>query len=418
MLPIHGGFLPCYCRDPSADTLWGGAGRCRGATSRGSSSQMPSDRTLLQRTLLSGTPLQSPVACRRAALRGLAAAAVALALAGCTGLAATGERINASEISTRPTILIATTRKPANGGRSKPWFGPERGRTTTLARAAMTPPDDGRFSLSSVGLGDWSIASVEPAPQMGDLLNQATSGRSVLIYIHGYNQTFEQAVLDGARLSDGIKFAGETMVFSWPSRAKLLDYNYDRESAMWSRDALDQVLEDLLASPTIGRVNIVAHSAGTMLATEALRQLYAKLGDYAADRVGAIVLASPDIDMDVFTAAMPRIGPLAAKITIITATNDRALAVSTWVNGSSGRVGAAEQAQLEKLGLKVIDASAQGWGVLNHDLFLSNAGIRQAIRDAIGGPPRIGPFPGIQIGGSLAPPEGVQAAPPLGAANN
>jgi hypothetical protein len=85
MLPIHGGFLPCYCRDPSADTLWGGAGRCRGATSRGSSSQMPSDRTLLQRTLLSGTPLQSPVACRRAALRGLAAAAAALALGGSCG---------------------------------------------------------------------------------------------------------------------------------------------------------------------------------------------------------------------------------------------------------------------------------------------------------------------------------------------
>jgi esterase/lipase superfamily enzyme len=207
------------------------------------------------------------------------------------------------------------------------------------------------------------------------------------------------------------------MVFSWPSRAQLLNYDYDRESAMWSRDALDQVLEDLMASPTVGRVNIVAHSVGTMLTTEALRQLYAKQGDYAADRVGAIVLASPDIDMDVFTGSIPKIGPLAAKITIITATNDRALAVSRWVNGSTTRVGAAEKAQLEKLGLRVIDASAQGWGVLNHDLFLSNAGIRQAIRDAIGGPPRIGAFSpgGVQMGGSLAPPSGTVAAPSLGA---
>jgi esterase/lipase superfamily enzyme len=277
----------------------------------------------------------------------------------------------------------------------------------------LIPPDDGRFSLSSIGLSDWRIASIEPVSQIDDLFGQATSGRDLLIYVHGFNQTFEVAALDAARLSGSIKFGGDTMMFSWPSRASLLDYNYDRESAMWSRDALDQVLEDLLASLSVGRVNIVAHSVGTMLTTEALRQLYAKQGDYAADRVGAIVLASPDIDMDVFTAAIPKIGPLAAKITIITATDDRALAVSRWVNGSTTRVGAAEKAQLEKLGLRVIDASSQGWGILNHDLFLSNSGVRQAIHDAIGDYPRIGGFapPRIQFGGSLAPPEGAQALP-------
>jgi esterase/lipase superfamily enzyme len=376
---------------------------------------MLADHTPLHRTPPDRISPEDTAVSRRTALRGLMSAASALALGGCAGLAATAPRFDASEISTRPTVLVATTRKAANGGRSNPWFGTERGRGVTVARATMTPPDGGRFSLSAVGLSDWRVASVETAPQLADLLGQ-TSGRDVLVYVHGYNQTFENAVLDAARLSDSIKFTGETMAFSWPSRARLLDYNYDRESAMWSRDALDQVLEDLLASPTIGRVNIVAHSVGTMVAMEALRQLYAKLGDYAADRVGAIVFASPDIDMDVFTGSVPKIGPLAPKITIITATDDRALAFSRWVNGSTTRVGAAQKAQLEKLGLRVIDASAQGWGVLNHDLFLSNAGIRQAIRDAIGGPPRIGVFtaPTIELGGNLAPPEGAQAAPQLG----
>jgi len=339
-------------------------------------------------------------------------AATGLAVGGCAGMAANGPRFDSSELKARPTLLVATTRKPVSGAHAKPWFGTERGRTT-VARATLMPPDDGRFSLSAVGLSDWSIASIEPAPQVDDLLGQATSGRNLLVYVHGFNTTFEAAALDAARLSDSIKFAGETMVFSWPSRAKLLDYAYDRESAMWSRDAFDQVLESLLASPTIGRVNIVAHSVGTMLTMEALRQLYAKFGDYAADRVGAVVFAAPDIDMDVFTASVGRIGPLAAKVTVITATNDRALAVSRWVNGSTTRVGAAEKAQLEKLGLRVIDASAQGWGVINHDLFLSNDGIRQAIRDAVGGYARVGAFApgGIQSGGNLAPPDGAQAAP-------
>jgi len=354
---------------------------------------------------------------RRTALRGLVSAATGLAVGGCAGMAAHGPRFGASELATRPTLLVATTRKSVAGARAKPWFGTERSRTITLARAAMTPPDDGRLSLAAVGLSDWSIAAIEPVAQIDDLLGQATSGRNLLVYVHGFNQTFEAAALDAARLSDSIKFAGDTLVFSWPSRARLLDYNYDRESAMWSRDALDQVLEDLLASPTVGRVNIVAHSVGTMLTMEALRQLYAKLGNYAADRIGALVFASPDIDMDVFTASVQRIGPLAPKITIITATDDRALAVSRWVNGSTTRVGAAEKAQLEKFGLRVIDASAQGWGILNHDLFLSNVGVRQAIRDAVGGYPRIGGLApaGIELGGNLPPPDGAQTAPRVGA---
>ncbi len=246
-------------------------------------------------------PVDSTVVSRRIVLRGFAAAACALALAGCAGMAANAPRYDASELLLHPTLLVATTRKPVNGARAKPWYGPERSPTMSVARARLTPPDDGRFTLTSVGLVDWRVASVEPAPQVGDLLGQATSGRDVLIYVHGYNQTFEAAALDAARLSDGIKFAGETMVFSWPSKAKLFDYGYDRESAMWSRDAFDRVLEGLMASPTIGRINIVAHSIGTMLTMEALRELYAKHGDAAADRIGAVVFAAPDIDIDVFT---------------------------------------------------------------------------------------------------------------------
>ena len=345
---------------------------------------------------------------RRAILRGLGATGGALTVAGCAGLAANAPRFEASEFSGRPTLLVATTRKPLNGARAKPWYGAERASSVTVARVRLHPPDDGRFSLASIGMEDWRIESVEPASDTTEVLRQATSGRNVLLFVHGYNQTFEAAVLNAARLSDGIKFSGETMAFSWPSRAKLLDYVYDRESAMWSRDALQQIIEGLMSSQTIGRINIVAHSVGTMLTLEALRQLYAKRGDTAADRIGAIVFASPDIDMDVFTESVPRIGPLARKITVITATDDRALAVSGWLSGGTTRVGAAEGARLEKLGLHVIDGSQRGWGIINHDLFLSNAGIRQAIREAVGGRSKGFAPGGVELGGSLVPSEGDQ----------
>jgi hypothetical protein len=162
---------------------------------------------------------------------------------------------DASALVLNPMLLVATTRKPVNGARGTPWFGTERALNMTIARATLTPPDDGRFSLASLGPVDWNLDKIEPVAQIGDLVDPTAGGHDVLIYVHGYNTTFETAALDAARLSDGIQFVGETMVFSWPSRASLLDYGYDRESAMWSRDALQQVLNGLIASPVVGHVH-------------------------------------------------------------------------------------------------------------------------------------------------------------------
>jgi esterase/lipase superfamily enzyme len=202
----------------------------------------------------------------------------------------------------------------------------------------------------------------------------------VLIYVHGFKQTFETASLDAAHLSDGIKFQGRTMVFSWPSKAGLFDYAYDRESAMWSRDEFERVLHSIVTTPSAGRIHIVAHSMGTMLALESLRQLYTRYGDTVVGRIGAVVFAAPDIDMDVFSSAINRIGPLAGKVTVITATNDRALALSGRIAGGMTRVGAGEKAAIERLGVRVIDASDAGWGIINHDLFMSNAEVQRVIR--------------------------------------
>jgi esterase/lipase superfamily enzyme len=321
---------------------------------------------------------------RRIVVRGLCAGAGALALGGCASLASSGgARYDVSQISKDPTLLVVTTRRPLEGAAKEPWFGPERAQAPTVARAALTPPDDGRFSLASVGLSDWRLDRIAPVPRLLDLIDQPGGARDVLIYVHGFNQTFETAALDAARISDAIRFQGATMVFSWPSRAKLFDYGYDRDSAMWSRDALEMVLEELIASASVGRVHIVAHSIGTMLTLEALRQLHARRGDAAAERIGAVIFASPDVDLDVFSSSVAHIGMLARRIVVITAANDRALALSRWMAGGMTRVGSAEKARLERLGLSVIDASQEGWGIINHDLFLSDGRIRALIRRVV-----------------------------------
>ena len=117
---------------------------------------------------------------------------------------------------------------------------------------------------------------------------------------------------------------------------------------MFSRDDFERVLSSIVSAPAASRVHIVAHSMGTMLTLESLRQLHARYG-------GVVVFAAPDIDMDVFSSAISRIGPLAGKITVITSTNDRALALSGGIAGGMTRVGAAEKAAIERLGVRVIE---------------------------------------------------------------
>jgi esterase/lipase superfamily enzyme len=311
------------------------------------------------------------------ALLAAGASGCATAPSGASAFAATGTQpAGQAGIAADPTLTVVTTRNSVKGARAKPWFGSQRAQPSNV-RIRLSAPSEATFA--AVGLGDWSIQSVEAVP-VGESISAGPVRRDVLVYIHGFNQSFETAALDAARLSDGLAFRGETMLFSWPSKNSLMNYIYDRESALWSRDALEGMLDELIADSSVGRVHIVAHSMGTMVAVEALRQLYDRRGATITNRFGAIVLASPDIDIDSFTSSVARIGSLARNITVLTVANDRALGAMRDMAGGVTRVGIAETARLDALGIRVIDASSLAGGGLNHDLFLTNAEVRQVIR--------------------------------------
>lgn len=299
-------------------------------------------------------------------------------LAGCTGTNSDSGRNYPSDIAGRPDLTAVTTRKST--GAAKPWFGAERAAAASMVRVRLASPHQaGRFSLVAAGLRDWTITQVEPISAL-ELVGNSGGTRDVLVYVHGFNASFERAALDAARLSDALKFRGDTVLFSWPSRDSVFDYLADRESALWSRDALEDTLEKMISNPTVGRVHIVAHSMGSMLTVEALRQVHASNRGNMS-RFGAIVFASPDIDVDSFSASVRRLGGLHRQMTVITAQDDRALAISAGLAGGK-RVGRAEAAALQKLGIEVVDASGMG-GFLRHDTFLADTGVQKVVIQAI-----------------------------------
>lgn len=123
------------------------------------------------------------------------------------------------------------------------------------------------------------------------------------------------------------------IAFTWPSRGAIKDYVTDRKSSMAARRHLVDLLTMLSRSNRIKGINLFAHSMGGMLATETL--VLAKLrgnGEFNG-KLARIVLASPDIDVDVFVEQFDIIGKRPRPTVILTSRDDRALRVSRRIAG-------------------------------------------------------------------------------------
>lgn len=197
--------------------------------------------------------------------------------------------------------------------------------------------------------------------------------RDVLVFVHGFNTSFEEARLRATQIAADTHFGGVMVLFTWPSQSDLFGYVSDKDSATASRDALQGLLHDLGQTPGVGKIHILAHSMGGWLSMEALRAS-AIAGDRdLSGRLGDVVLASPDIDMTVFASQMARIRP--ADVTVFATPNDRALSMSSFIASSRQRVGAIDaskpndRAEIESLGAKVVDITQ--WS--DADRFISHA---------------------------------------------
>lgn len=310
--------------------------------------------------------------------------ALGLPLGGCIGSSRTfNARAGAEDLAADPTLHVVTTRKLVKGGQKSPFFDASRG-SLKYARARLEAPDGSIFGqVNTLVAGEFAVTSVdlvEGTPVTA--FTEALRGRNTLLFVHGYNQTFEAASHDAAMLSNGIGFKGNTALFSWPSKAGLFDYGYDRESAMLARDPLADSLAGVVQDPFGARLHLVAHSMGTLVTLEALRIFRDRHGDAGLDRVGAIVLAAPDVDADLFRAAVGHLGPWRDRMTVITATNDRALDLSRRIAGRE-RAGALGREAFEGMGIRVLDATEFATGLIRHDAFVANADVRAAIKRVI-----------------------------------
>jgi esterase/lipase superfamily enzyme len=250
-------------------------------------------------------------------------------------------------------VVAVTTRARAPAEAEQSIFTGERGGELDFARVDVAIPanhmvgqiekGDRQGGEPSNGFALVGVSYLRRADALhevkGELELRAPADRDILLFVHGFNTNFGEAVTRTAQLTRDLPFAGVPVLFSWPSRAKLVDYIYDRDSATYSRPYLSATIELLARETGARRVHIVAHSMGNWALLEALRDLHARTGMALKGRLGNVILAAPDVDVDVFRQEAGAIRGLPESITLLASSEDRALKASARLAGNVPRAG-------------------------------------------------------------------------------
>jgi len=288
-----------------------------------------------------------------------------------------------TQIAGTHDIYVATTRARAKDAAQV--FDGQRSDALSLARVTVSVPSvhktgeierpKGRFANPAKYFAASDLVSYPDEQAFAAALRAdiARRGGRALVFVHGYNNLFDDSVYRITQIVHDSGYTGTPVLFSWASGGKTVDYVYDRDSTSAARDRLEFTLR-LLVKVGAKRVDIIAHSMGNLLTVETLRQL-AIAGDKDLDgRLGDVVLASPDIDVDVFKTQMKRYGKPDHPFLLLLSRDDRALGISQIIGGDRPRLGDyANTEEIAELGLVVVDLTDVSAGDrLNHAKFADN----------------------------------------------
>lgn len=201
------------------------------------------------------------------------------------------------------------------------------------------------------------------------LVTSARYKDHALLFVHGFNTTFDFAVYRAAQLSYDLKFDGAPFVYSWPSRGEISPtaYSYDRESAQQAEPHLRSFIELVAVRSGAKSVSVIAHSMGNQVLMQVLRDL--KRAAPEGVKISQVILAAPDVDRDSFEFLARQFEGVSRGVTLYAASNDRALEVSRKFWGGVPRAGdVPETGPVVVGGIDTIDVTATSTAIfsLNH----------------------------------------------------
>lgn len=202
---------------------------------------------------------------------------------------------------------------------------------------------------------------------MRDVSARANAGgKRILLFVHGYNATFQDACRRAGQISYDLAFTGAPVVYSWPSRGVATGYTADEETVQWTAPHLRAFIETL-AKSTGASIHVLAHSMGSRAVIQALGEPVS-LGE---GRIRDLIFAAPDIDAGIFEQRLPQLTERAHRVTLYASSADRALAASRSFHDFA-RAGESGASLVVATGLDTIDASTVETDFLGHSYFGSS----------------------------------------------
>ena len=208
----------------------------------------------------------------------------------------------------------------------------------------------------------------------------ASTVKSVVIFVPGFRNNFDDGLFRFAQLIwDGQLNDMIPVLFSWPSRDDLRQYEYDGESASNSVAAFEKFILLLQNDCDIDNINIIAHSMGNRVVVSALADLSANRQKKSS---GELVLAAPDVNKDQFLQKAFLITQAAHGVTLYASASDRALELSSEI-AQMLRIGKVDaDGPVVVGGVDSIDVTAMGDDLLawNHDTYANGPIIEDIAR--------------------------------------
>ncbi len=206
-----------------------------------------------------------------------------------------------------------------------------------------------------------------------------STDRHLLVFVHGYNVDFSEAVRRTAQLSVDIPVDGAAVAWSWASSGTLAGYGRDEEQVLATIPHLSAFLDDLARDPGAERIHVLAHSMGNRAVTGALLTLAQQA---SPPKLSTVLLAAPDIDAEVFRSQIaPAIVPLAERTALYASSGDRALDASQALAGGRPRAGdVPPEGPVVVPGIETLDASAIDTDFLGHSYVAQAAVLLDDVR--------------------------------------
>jgi esterase/lipase superfamily enzyme len=191
-----------------------------------------------------------------------------------------------------------------------------------------------------------------------------------VVFVHGYNTSFDYALFRSAQMAYDLKFDGATFLYSWPSGAAFTGYGYDRESSEQAEPYLRAYIELVLKDTGAKSVSVIAHSMGNMPLLRVLQSLGPSLPPGV--QLNQIILAAPDVDRNLFENLAANIKQYGRGVTLYCSSNDRAMAAARRVAGGIPRAGdVPADGPIVLAGIDTIDVSqtSTDYLALNHSSY-------------------------------------------------